>query len=75
MYPQRCGLLRVALSAGSPAALPSARDEKGRVDMIGITMVMSYLVSPSFQEALKHHGGVLRLFKMITHGGQQHVSV
>ena len=75
MYPQRCGLLRVALAAGSLTALRSARDEKGRVDVIAITVVMSYLVRPSFQEALKHDGGMLRLCKIITHGIQQNVSV
>ena len=75
MYPQRCGLLRAAHSDGSPAALPSARDEKGHVYVIAITMVMSYLVPPSFQEALKHHSGMLRLCKIITQGIQQNVSV
>ena len=49
--------------------------KKGRVDVIAITMVMSYLVPPSFQEALKHHGGMLRLCKIITQGIQQNVSV
>ena len=28
MYSQRCGLLRAALSAGPPPALPCAREEK-----------------------------------------------